>query len=208
MNRKLGSYWLPHLLFLSIVAMYVCTIIFRGSSLAISSIVLFIAICLIIFASKIALWGNELINQQRMILADRFGADSILVSVMLCVWGTRFTNAWAFRTYGFALAILSAYHLYNQYLIATIGYVIDNKTATDIMLNILMLFFLIQLWLTRPYKKIIVGLSVSWLLLVITFVLSASFDLIALAPITFLAFIACGFFIVRGILAERNFKKQ
>jgi hypothetical protein len=207
MNRNAVANLLPHLVVWGLLALFVYAVIFRGPSYIVNIIVIFVGIPLIIFAAKIAPWWNKRIDEQRKSLVDRLHISNRTARIILYGLPAKFTNAWAFRIYGFTLTILSVYHLYNQYLIGTFGQGMDNESATGIMLNILMAFFFVQLWLTRPFKKIIVGLGVSWFLMVISYILSMYADIEIFFLIGFIAFIGCLVYLVKVIKAERKFKR-
>jgi hypothetical protein len=119
----------------------------------------------------------------------------------------RFTNVWAFRIYGLLLTLLGSYHLYTQYLIESSSQGLDNEITLGIMLNIMMAYFLIQLWLTRPYKKIIIGFGGSWTLMVISYILSMHVSK-GFSFVCLLAFIGCCVFLVKLIKAGRNLKNR
>lgn len=88
---------------------------------------------------------------------------------------------------------------------------LGNKGVTGIMVNFLMIFSIIGWWFMAkgtPYRRTIVKLGVCWLIVIITYVLSMPFDIKAVMPITFIAFIAFIYYFVKAWRAERRYKAQ
>ncbi len=212
MKRILSFFLLPHLLIWVMIVLLVYEVILQGPYISNNLFATFVGILLIIFAHKISPWWNERINEQRKTLSDHFKVSIKSARIILYGLPARFTNAWAFRIYGLLLTLLGFYHLYThyiytQYLKESLSQGSNNEITLGIMLNIMMVFFFIQLWLTRPYKKILIGFGISWALVVISYILSMyvskGFSLVCL-----LAFIGCCVFLVKLIKAGRNFKNR
>lgn len=206
MKRNLGSNLLPHLVIWCLCGLFVYTVILLGTSPIVNSIVICVGIPLIIFAPKIAIWWNKRIDEQRKSLIDRLNFSNRTARIILYGSPSRFTDAWAFRLYGLLLAILGFYHLYSQYQIGMSGQGIDNEIVTVIGLNIIMAFFFVQAWLTKPYKKILVGFGVSWILGVISIIFAVYANIGIFYFFGFIAFIGYLVFLVKWIKVERKFK--
>lgn len=210
MRRKLNLI-LPHFVLWGIVALIILSTVYREPSAAISGIFLCIGIFFIIFASRIAFWWNESINEQRKSLASHFKIKNNSARMILYGWCTRFTESWAFRTYGFLVALLAAYHIYLQYSSAILGNGIDNKSINGIMINILIVFSLIRWWSIAkgtPYRRTIIKMGICWFIIVITYILSMSFNIKALALITIISFLAFIYYLIKAWNSERKYKKQ
>jgi hypothetical protein len=202
MKRNLGSNLLPHLVVWGLCGLFVYTVILLGTSPIVNIIVICVGIPLIIFAPQIAIWWNKRIDEQRKSLIDHLNFSNRTARIILYGAPSRFTDVWAFRVYGLLLAIIGFYHLYNQYQMG-----IDREIVTGIGLNIIMAFFFVQWWLTRPYKKILVGFGVSWILGVISIIFAVYANIGIFFLVGFIAFIGYLIFTVKLIKADRAFKR-
>ena len=208
--KRIMNLFVPHLVFWGLVTIILTSAFYRELPIAVNGIFLFLGICLIIFASKVALWWSERINEQRKSLANRFKISTNSARIILYGWWIRVPEVWVYRIFGFTISLLAAYHLYNHYSNSTYVQGLNNKSITGIIVNIFIIFFLIMWWLMAkgtPYRKTIVKMGVSWIIIVITYILSMSFH-IAFSLITIVALLAWIYYIVKAWRAERRYKTQ
>jgi hypothetical protein len=207
MKRIINFVLLPHILVCGIIVLLVYEVILQGPYISDNSFAIFVGILLMIFAHKISLWWNERINEQRTSLADHFKISIKSASLILYGLPARFTDIWAFRSCGLLLTVLGFYNIYTRYLNESLRQGLNNDAITGIIINIFMAFALIQMWLTRPYKKIIIRFGVSWVLVVISYILSIYVSPV-FSLVCIIAFISCCVYLVKLFKAYLKFKKE
>ena len=209
--KRIISLITPHLVFWGIITLILLSTFYRELPVVIDGIFLFIGMFIIVYAPKTGLWWQEMISEQRENMVEHFKIRHDTARKILYGWYIRVPEVWVFRILGITLALLATYHLYYQYANMANNQVLDNKSVTGIIVNILMIFYLFMWWSNArgtPYRKTILMMGLCWIVTAVTFVLAVLFDGGPVVFITVVAFFTFVYFYIKVWRAQRRYRAQ